>query len=58
MPQRLENIDIARALCVIWIVCFWHMNQYLLDDLKFFQPDTYTREVAVNFQMEFLLCLQ
>lgn len=48
MIKRIKYVDIARALCVIWIVCFWHMNQYLIDECKIFPSDSYIREVALN----------
>ena len=34
--KRIVFLDVSRALCVMWIVCFWHMNQYLDADTKFF----------------------
>lgn len=29
MSKRDYTLDIARSLCVIWIVCFWHVGDYL-----------------------------
>lgn len=34
--SRILSLDAARTLCAIWIVCIWHMNQYLVADIKLF----------------------
>lgn len=31
---RIVSLDAARTLCAVWIVCVWHMNQYLVTDIK------------------------
>ena len=36
MKNRVVIFDISRALCTIWIVSFWHLNQYLDTDIKFY----------------------
>ena len=33
---RIVSLDAARTLCAVWIVCVWHMNQYLVTDIKLF----------------------
>lgn len=49
MTKRLEYIDIARALCVLWIVCVWHMNQYMPADIKLFPSGSYSRLIALVY---------
>ena len=34
--NRIVSLDVARTLCAVWIVCIWHMNQYLETDIKLF----------------------
>lgn len=34
--QRNIVFDIARAVCIIWIVCFWHMNGMIIFSQRFF----------------------
>lgn len=34
--NRIVSMDIARGLCVVWIVGIWHMNQYLVPETKLF----------------------
>ena len=34
--QRNVVFDIARALCIIWIVCFWHMNDMIVPSQRFY----------------------
>lgn len=43
MKKRIISLDVARVLCVMWIVCFWHMNQYMENDYRFFisESDSY-----------------
>ncbi len=41
---RIAFLDIARALCVLWIVSFWHMNSYLETSIRFFEFGTPERE--------------
>ncbi len=36
MKDRVISIDIARVLCMIWIVGFWHMGAYVgIDNINF-----------------------
>lgn len=44
MNQRILYFDVSRALCVMWIVCFWHMNAYIEMPFKFFENDTMEKE--------------
>ena len=43
MKERVLSLDVARVLCVMWIVCFWHMNQYMENNYRFFlaESDSY-----------------
>lgn len=45
MKNRFVLFDITRALCVIWIVGIWHMNEYMNVECKFFQDDSSIKEV-------------
>lgn len=49
MGKRLVFIDISRALCVIWIVAFWHMNQYMSADIKFFPSESFSRQIGLGY---------
>lgn len=49
MNKRIALIDVARSICIIWIVCFWHMNQYFKDGLEIFPSNTIIREYALTF---------
>ena len=44
MGNRIAFFDVARALCILWIVCVWHINAYLDVSFKFFLNNTIEKE--------------
>ena len=46
MKDRIVFLDISRAFAVIWIVAFWHLNQYLKEDILFFTHGSGGKEEA------------
>ena len=35
VSEKIEYIDISRAICMIWIVGFWHMQEYINVNIRF-----------------------
>ncbi|WGO98408.1 acyltransferase [Saccharophagus degradans] len=42
--QKFHVIDYLRAICMIYIVCYWHLIEYL--DVSFLQPNKITESLA------------
>ena len=34
--SRIASLDVTRTLCAVWIVCIWHMDQYIETDIRLF----------------------
>lgn len=44
--KRNITFDIARAICILWIIGFWHMNGMLAPDSKFFEVGTQVQNIC------------
>ena len=54
--ERIKSFDVARGLCVIWIVGLWHMNGLLSSNNKLFTKDGISEQIGIYITEGVLAC--